>query len=407
MDESGNTGNIKLTKFNEMNYLTERYFVLGALKLDSNQILILDEKVEELIKNHRIKLKELKSKDLYRKNKKFLIDFFKLLKDLEVEVLVELIDKKYNLSIQIVDNTIRSNLKQKRLHAQWIVENLDDEEYQAFLDASQTKTKESFEIYINDLSEILDRKLAYFLAKTLPPSEKVASPLIRESYKMNLIEEVLRNNQDSVRNGMIALEIKGALKKSCKDYKKYIKKNFTNPHYKFLPIEDKSKNNKNYSHLPHVNCFLNLALRGIPLEKDVEIEFIHDIQKEFDSILEENFKIAITKLKLKHKLKLEFKDSIESKGVQYSDLVAGTVHKVWRDYVIDNNEETEIKELYEALTDVVIINPVVPDSFTRSNKKMQKIINIFSLKEKNNMAEKNLKKFISDNLVLETIENWK
>lgn len=407
MDESGNTGNIKLTKFNEMNYLAERYFVLGALKLDSNQILILDEKVEELIKNHRIKLKELKSKDLYRKNKKFLIDFFKLLKELEVEVLVELIDKKYNLSIQIVDNTIRSNLKQKRPHAQWIVENLDDEEYQAFLDASQTKTKESFESYIDNLSEILDRKLAYFLAKTLPPSEKVASPLIRESYKMNLIEEVLRNNQDSVRNGIIALEIKGALKKSCKDYKNYIKKNFTNPHYKFLPIEDKSKNNKNYSHLPHVNCFLNLALRGIPLEKDVEIEFIHDIQKEFDSILEENFKIAITELKLKHKLKLEFKDSIESKGVQYSDLVAGTVHKVWRDYVIDSNEETEIKELYEALTDVVIINPVVPDSFTRSNKKMQKIINVFSLKEKNNMAEKNLKKFISNSLALETIENCK
>lgn len=76
MDESGNTGNIKLNESKKMNYLAEKYFVLGSLKLDSNQILLLNERVEDLKKKYKINFKELKSKDLYRKNKKFLVDFF-------------------------------------------------------------------------------------------------------------------------------------------------------------------------------------------------------------------------------------------------------------------------------------------------------------------------------------------
>lgn len=328
-----------------------------------------------------------------------------MLKELEIEALVEVIDKKYNLSIQMIDNTIKPNLEFKIRYAQWILENLDDEDYKLFLDANQMKSKESFEIYINDLLEILDKKLDYLFTKIIP-SEKMINSFVKERDKIELSFETLKKNQKSIEEWKIGKDIKRYLENSFENYKECLRMKVPNPHYKFLPIEDKSKNNKIYSHLPHVNCFTNLVLRGTPLETDVEIEIIHDVQKEFDSILEENLRIVITELDLKHKLKLEFKDSTESKGIQYSDLIAGTVHKIWRDYIVEDNKKAEIKELYEALTDIIIINPVVPTSFIESNEKMQKITNVFFLKEKNNMAQENLKNFILESRALEMMESY-
>lgn len=358
MDESGSTGNIKLNNLGDMNYLNERYFVLGSLKLNSIELKRLDKEVQKLMEKYNVKSKELKSKNLYRNKKEFLIEFFEYINKVGIRALAEIIDKKYQLSIQIIDNTINPK-KMKRECAQWLTENLEDKDYKFFLEASEIKSKENFEKYINDLLENLNKKI-----------EKYAN------------EEILINDES------IEKYIKNCLEKSIKVYKNLVKEGKEKTlHYRFLPIEDKSKNNKIYSHLPNVNCFMNLLLRGIPIKSNSDIKIIHDIQKEFEHIIKENLKLLKDEVKISNNIELEFKDSIESKGVQYSDLIAGTVHKVWRDYIIGNSQDDKLKKLYEALTSAVIINTVIPDSLYESNEKILKILKEFFFREERNKTE--------------------
>jgi len=344
IDESWNSGDI-IMKENDTKFNNQPLFGLCAIGINENKIDIIKNKVEELKKKYKIQSPELKIKSIYTKKINFLVELFEFLEKQDVTFLIEIIDKKYQIAMNIVNHLIYPPYFAKH-----------NNEIQIMLNIISSY------IYHN-ISDKFFIKFSYVSRK---PSEE----------KLLKLWDELKKELKTLNNEMSNFIIKH-LEESLDDFHLMKQKEdiLDRPIYTyFLPLPDKNKRGEDLVMLPYVNCFTNILARINQWENLEEIKLYFDEQAHFDEILE-HYKILLennesylpemdinpfSNFYFEGKIpELKFKNSKECIGIQISDLFAGFVcRSIWNMYENKYNENNLL--LLSLLQKNYSINLVAP-----------------------------------------------
>lgn len=346
IDESWNSGDI-IMKENDKNFNNQPLFGLCAIGINEERIDIIKNEVEKLKKKYKIQASDLKIKSIYKYKKiNFLVELFKFLEQQNAKFLIEIIDKKYQIAINIVNHLI----------------------YPPYF----TKYDNEIQIMLNIISSYIyyhvsDDFFIEFSDVSRNPSEE---KLLRLWDKLKRELEILN---DEMSNSIIK-----HLEESLDDF--YLMKRNESisdrPIYTyFLPLPDKNKRGEDLVMLPYVNCFTNILARINQSDNLEDIILYFDEQAHFDKILE-HYKILLennesylpemdinpfsdfyfdTKIP-----ELKFKNSEKCIGVQISDLFAGFVcRSIWNIYQDKyNKDELLLLSLLQKNYSLNLITPI-------------------------------------------------
>lgn len=144
IDESGNSGDIASQQALE-NFAEQPIFSLACIGIEDK--LALDNFVCELIKKYKIQAKELKSTSICNKKRYIIKDVVNFLIDNSGKILVEIVDKKYQLCSALTDyyvfykqvigdkeNIANLNFR-KRTVCDFIYYNISEEQLKNFIDS--------------------------------------------------------------------------------------------------------------------------------------------------------------------------------------------------------------------------------------------------------------------------------
>ena len=360
IDESWNSGDI-IMKENDKEFNNQPLFGLCAIGIDEHKICIIKKKVEELKNEYKVQSSELKIKSIYNKKINFLVKLFKFLEDQDVTFLIEIIDKKYQIAINIVNHLI----------------------YPPYF----TEYNNEIQIMLNIISSYIYHNISNkffieFSYVSRKPSEKKLLKL------WDKLKKELEALNDEISNVIIK-----HLEKSLDDFHlmKQNKSISDRPIYTyFLPLSDKNKRGEDLVMLPYVNCFTNILARINQRENLEEIKLYFDEQAHFDKILED-YKNSLennesyfpmmdinpfSNFYFEEKIKkLKFKNSKEYIGIQISDLFAGFVcRSIWNMYKNEYNKNNLL--LLSLLQKNYSINLVAPIDL---QQKIFATIELFSL----------------------------
>jgi len=162
-DESGNTGET-IFKGVPNNFDQQPYFSLSAIHF--NDEVILEKKVNELKIKHKVQLPELKSSKLYKKRDEFTLELIDFLLENESEIIIEVVDKKYLLSVNMESHLVLppfdtglplgQELYIRNKTADLLVENISNKFFEQYSFISQNSSHESmnylFERFLYELS---------------------------------------------------------------------------------------------------------------------------------------------------------------------------------------------------------------------------------------------------------------
>ncbi|MFX2143838.1 DUF3800 domain-containing protein [Acinetobacter baumannii] len=330
LDESGNAGDISLTK-PDLSFGDQPIFALACIGF--SDLKSLEKHISDLKKKYKIQAEELKMQKIYNKKPKFVKEVFQFIKEAEIPFFVEIVDKKYQLAINIVNNYVmppyfmqpenKSTIFIRNVFSDFIYHEFPDSIFVDFLnifeDPSNSKVVGFFNILINFLNK--------------------RSGEVCEGLLINIIE-------------------------SLDDYHKIEEKEGMNAYKKFLPIPDLNKREEFVWMLPHYNSFTNIYARiNLYNTGDLSnIKLIHDEQKHFDEILKaaksdvENLKDTIpasttpnSNYNFTKSALLSFGDSQKSIGIQVADMLAGFLMRFTSDYIWRNEICSDKREAFDIL----------------------------------------------------------
>ncbi|MDQ7084618.1 MAG: DUF3800 domain-containing protein [Sulfurovum sp.] len=237
IDESGNTGDLIMTEEN-LNFSSQEYFTLACIGIEDEKLDDLESKINELKKKYKIQNKELKfgkTKHIFGKKIGFVLELLKLIEE-DSKILIEIVDKKYSISTNIVNCLINPPYYQseqsiedkKHLHlilAQWVYKFVPNEFFINFSNISRTPSKEGLDKLFQDLLKIIEK------------------------------------TDNEMSTGML-----GHLKESIDDYEIMKKESRNNENMRdaytyFLPLPDYNKRGELIGILPHIASFTNLHAR--------------------------------------------------------------------------------------------------------------------------------------------------
>ncbi|GHN00331.1 hypothetical protein WSM22_18200 [Cytophagales bacterium WSM2-2] len=316
VDESGNTGGANVNA-NIFNFNDQPYYALAGILVNDFERSGLCEFLDALKQKHRIQSPELKAKKIYESKPQLIWELVDFLSDNNFPVFVELMDKNYYLSIQMLTFTIvrpplidsNENVAVIRSMARLLPYYLGEALYIKFTQTCQEYTVQAFEKFYTELRAHL-RKENHFDA-------------------LKLVEI----------NWMLYLGAK----------EKYGEEAFK----KYLPIPDSNSNNRLIHLLPNYNAFNTLVGRTKrhKMKNNIaeKIEIVHDEQPQFGLIYDEALKqmtrvdtdslVAGTSLTdlasynlTNDDFELKFVNSKADKAIQAADLIAGFVVSVWTDF---------------------------------------------------------------------------
>lgn len=352
IDESGHSGDLSVNTGNNYDFEGQPYFTLAAVGIEDLK------NIEDVVAALRVKYKipegELKSKSLQSKPK-FLAELIDVLIENRHTILVEVVDKRYFVCIEIVNCILLPPIlgydesKQvwwmRNVLVDWLYDRIPEGNLNQFIDACRAPSDHS-------LMSVFGGLLRFAFTQILEGTDPDISPCVR-----TMVEEVIV------------------------EYGKMRARN-SSAHLKFLPLPDKSKKNKKIWILPNFSSFTNLyaRLNKLHRRKLKGVKLIHDQQSHFDEILS-NAKVAAEGLegspftphsdyKFIESAQLEFGISDKCIGVQCADIVAGTVMRYFRDMAKGIAVPSEIDEVmrillggHESRTGFGI-NQVVPSRMT-------------------------------------------
>ena len=324
IDESGNTGDLIISA-NNKNFSNQEYFSLACIGIEDNQISEFEKKVSDLKTKYKIQSEELKSTSIYNKKISFIDEVIDYLENINANVLIELVDKKYIIAINIVNCLI---------HPQYFTKH-------------NTETQQLMII------------ITSYLYNYLPTSFYIEFSNTARNPSQEGLEMLFSNLEKCLKdlNSDMSLAIISHLQESYDDYKIMKKQDkIDRPAYTyFLPLSDKNKRNQLIGILPHISSFTNIHARlNLIHDNDlVKHEIIHDNQDHFDEIIKyyhessvkntvdenhyinpnSNFNFNFTE-----HTKLKFEDSKQSLGIQIADLFAGLSAKVAHSIISDNTK---------------------------------------------------------------------
>lgn len=355
IDESGNTGDLIMSSNNE-NFSSQEYFSLACIGIEDNQINEFEKTIIDLREKYKIKSEELKSTSIYNKKINFIDELIDYLKNINANVLIELVDKKYIIAINMVNCLI---------HPPYF-------------------TKHNAE------AQQLMIIIASYLYNYLPISLYIEFSNIARNPSGEGLEVLFSNLKQCLKdlNSDTSLAIISHLKESYDDYEMMKKENKTDrPAYTyFLPLPDKNKRGQLIGMLPHISSFTNIHARlnlihGNDLLKQ---KIIHDNQDHFDEIIQHYHESSVKNtVDESHNInpnsnfteytELKFGDSKQSLGIQVADLFAGLSAKVAQSI---NSNNTKLKT-----TDFNIALSILNKIQLLNNKRLGLGLNIVATEE--------------------------
>ena len=357
IDESGNTGDLIMTEEN-LNFSSQEYFTLSCIGFEDEVLSDLEIFINKLKKQYKIQNKELKfakMKGIFDKKIGFILELLKYIEK-DSKVLIEIVDKKYIISTNIVHCLVnppyfqsqKDDEKEKQLHfilAQWIYDYIPNEFFVKFSNIARN------------------------------PSEKGLKELF-----CNLLE-IIEKIDNEMSDAMVSY-----VKESIDDYdimkQKFINEKDTREAYTyFLPLPDKNKRGELIGMLPHISSFTNLHARLNHIyENDLSsITIIHDNHDHFDEIIKLYHHDVLNNKKLKNSKfemadynftsisKLEFHDDKNKIGLQIADIFAGLINRSIPYFIknkksLKDNEEAILLQILASLYYQKSINFVIPPS---------------------------------------------
>jgi len=241
-----------------------------------------------------------------------------------------------------------------------------------------------YSIQLNDKVISIKKELAKRLSNYLTMKIYDEFSLTIKAYTNSSLEnfyEILENHFKDIENDTYLKNVT----KTKKDYYELKKINSELALKKFLPIPDENPKGRLIHLLPNYNAFTSLIARtqihNSNFLGSVDINIIHDEQKQFDIIFENALKLikntdtddilkstsipGKAKYNISQNISLTFVDSKTEICVQVSDIISGFVMR----YCIDRDKrniskikivEPSIKKLSSPYFDSVGINFVVP-----------------------------------------------
>jgi len=367
IDESWNSGDI-IMKENDKNFNNQPLFGLCAIGIDENKLVLIENKIKELKRKYKIQSPELKIKSIYKYKKiAFLIELFEFLKNKNVDFFIEVIDKKYQIAINIVNHLI----------------------YPPYYTSYNPEIQMMKNIIATHIyHHISDNFFIEFSNISRKPSEKKLFDLWK-----NLKKELEKLNDE------LSKPIIKHLEESIDDFHlmKQNENKYNRPMYTyFLPLPDKNKRGENLVMLPYVNCFTNILARINQKENLSSIKLYFDEQAHFDEILEQ-YKLLLesnetflpemninpfSNFYFDSKIPdLNFKNSKECIGIQIADLFAGFVcRSIWNIYQNKSYEEELL--LLLLLQQMYSINLVAPINLQQKIFTSIELINLIKERQK-------------------------
>jgi hypothetical protein len=314
LDESGNTGDISLTK-PELDFGGQPVFALACVGLIDP--FAVENYINILKKKHNILSTELKTTSLYNKKPNFIKDVLEYIEEKNIPFFIEIVDKKYLLAINIVNHYVMPHyFSTPRNEISIIVKNqFSDFIYQQFPDSI-------FNDFINLCKEPSNIKvLEYF----------------------RILIRYLNQNPCEI-SQRVLMHVKQNLDK-C--YYMIIKEG-DDLYERFVPIPDINKKGDLVWMLPHYSSFTNIYARINLFHKGnlSNVTITHDEQAHFDEIIK-NAKVATESIgeyvpsfvtpnanyNFTNSAPLFFADSKGNIGIQIADILSGFSMRFTSDYI--------------------------------------------------------------------------
>lgn len=355
IDESGNTGDIRIKNKEDFHFNGQPYFVLAGIGIYEENQSIIDTYVKDLRSYYCIQSAELKSSKLYDSKPDLIVELMNYFRLKQYPIFVEINDKKYFLCIQINNLICRSILDNSpndltltiiQRAADYLYDVLPTRVFILFSNACRERDQKLFDEFVSSLSTVLllstddlGQMLYRFLQRT------VGTYLMR-SYEVN--DEKLLTS--------------------------------------LLPEPDIGTKGQIMSALPNIPALSSIMARTEKYRRDngiVETAYIHDEQAHFFRILHENMALLREKdfsefSSNNHlngfvhyhldKFSLVEGDSKNLLGIQIADIISGTVYRVWSEFIrngfrLPSKYESVFSELiasYDGNHQSVGVNFVVP-----------------------------------------------
>ncbi|MFZ6010244.1 MAG: DUF3800 domain-containing protein [Bacteroidota bacterium] len=328
IDESGNSGDA-LNTGNNFDFCGQPVFSLACIGVDDPTKL--DGFISHLKNKYRIQSPELKSTKIYKKKPEVFVDLVDFLGQEEISIFIELVDKKYFLSANLVNchvmppcfcppETPESQLARNHC-ADFIYENAPASVFNRFIGACRSPSGES-------LSASFEEIRAF--AKSFSSA--------------NGLSQFLLVNIDE----------------SIDDYEELKKTDGDTAYQKFIPIPDNNKKSQSIWMLPNLSSFTNLYARinnfhGGEISK---IKMFHDEQDHFDEILQSNKELMegldmggavhfpTSRYDFSETAPLEFSKSHEHGSLQVADLLAGMTMRYLQEKIEEKKSSSVIVRAY-------------------------------------------------------------
>lgn len=331
IDESGNTGDV-LSTGDDFGFSGQPIFSLACVGVDQTEKL--DGFICELKEKYNIQGKELKSTKIYRKKPEFIIDLIDFLGRENIPIFIEVVDKKYFISANIVNchvlpaysstpETIYSQ-KARNDYADFIYYNAPNSVFNKFINACKCPSNETLSESFNEIQS--------FVKGYLPSNE----------FSVFL----LKNIEESV-----------------KDYDKLKLINQKEAHFKFIPLPDSSKKGKSIWMLPNLSSFTSIYARINQYQdgRIAKVSIIHDEQAHFDEIISINKKLLeginmnnsiatrTAKYAFSGSASLQFSESHEYVAIQVADILAGLAMRYTQEKIEGKRSNEKIITAYNRI----------------------------------------------------------
>lgn len=318
IDESGNTGDIIKTGKN-FDFGSQPLFALSAIGV--NDVDALHTKIAQLKKKHKIQQKELKSTKIYKNKPDFICDLVDYIKSEKIPFFIELVDKKYFISCNIVNCVVIPPYFSSSDHRSLLVRNVFSDFiyskdssliYEGFINCCMVPTEETLLSYMGELKVYFEKYTEYF------PDPNMISDGIAKSLDESIDDFYI-------------------IKRNEKD----------NAFKRFIPIPDENKNGKDVWLLPNLSSFNSIYARINKYKKRKlsEVTIIHDEQVQFDEIITKihqelgsidglaDVATLSGDYNFIEKSQLQFIDSKDNIAVQISDVISGFVMRYVQDSI--------------------------------------------------------------------------
>lgn len=315
IDESGNTGDVRVAREENFIFSGQPYFVLAGIGIWEDCQSEIETFVQDLKRRYRIQSPELKSSRLYESKPHFVVELFDYLWLKQYPLFVEINDKKYFLCMQINNLICRTLLGMPptdmtldfiQRAADYLYDILPTRVFALFSSACRERGKQSLDDFISSLKTVLLLRTDEF--------GRVLLGILEET-----LDEYTENDRETIES--------------------------------LLPEPDLSTKGQKLSALPNIPALANIMSRVEQYRKDTgitETTFVHDEQAYFFHILQDNMRTLeendfsafhrnnrLNGLVYFHMNKMSLVEgkSTDEIGIQIADVIAGTMYRLWSEFI--------------------------------------------------------------------------